>query len=131
MIAISVLHAQVGRIQKEKAAMARTLLNQESSEEDRQAFIDWWDGLEAVPTINRLRRHMEEIREQELLKALSRMGSDFSDRERKVVEALTKGLVNKILHAPTTALRAAQPRLQRVSSMQALERLFSLETPSE
>ena len=111
---------------QELARQAEVLL-----EEDRQAFIDWWDGLEAVPTINRLRRHMEEIREQELLKALSRMGSDFSDRERKVVEALTKGLVNKILHAPTTALRAAQPRLQRVSSMQALERLFSLETPSE
>ena len=111
---------------QELARQAEVLL-----EEDRQAFIDWWDGLEAVPTINRLRRHMEEIREQELLKALSRMGSDFSDRERKVVEALTKGLVNKILHAPTTALRAAQPRPQRVSSMQALERLFSLETPSE
>lgn len=111
---------------QELARQAEVLL-----EEDRQAFIDWWDGLEAVPTINRLRRHMEEIREQELLKALSRMGSDFSDRERKVVEALTKGLVNKILHAPTTALRTAQPRPQRVASMQALERLFSLETPAE
>ena len=111
---------------QELARQAEVLL-----EEDRQAFIDWWDGLEAVPTINRLRRHMEEIREQELLKALSRMGSDFSDRERKVVEALTKGLVNKILHAPTTALRAAQPRPQRVASMQALERLFGLDTPSE
>ena len=74
---------------------------------------------------------MEEIREQELLKALSRMGSDFSDRERKVVEALTKGLLNKILHGPTTALRAPQPRAQRLSTMQALERLFDLQTPSE
>ena len=111
---------------QELARQAEVLLD-----EDRQAFIDWWDGLEAVPTINKLRRHMEEIREQELLKALSRMGSDFSDRERKVVEALTKGLLNKILHGPTTALRAPQPRAQRLSTMQALERLFDLQTPSE
>lgn len=111
---------------QELARQAEVLLD-----EDRQAFIDWWDGLEAVPTINRLRRHMEEIREQELLKALSRMGSDFSDRERKVVEALTKGLVNKILHGPTTALRAPQPRSQRLTTMQSLERLFDLGNPSE
>ena len=111
---------------QELARQAEVLLD-----EDRQAFIDWWDGLEAVPTINKLRRHMEEIREQELLKALSRMGSDFSDRERKVVEALTKGLLNKILHGPTTALRAPQPRAQRLSTMQALERLFDLQNPSE
>ena len=107
---------------QELARQAEVLLDQ-----DRQAFLDWWDGLEAVPTINRLRRHMDEIRQQELLKAFSRMGSDFSDRERKVVEALTKGLVNKILHAPTTALRAAQPRSQRRSAMEALERLFELD----
>ncbi|OUT74211.1 MAG: glutamyl-tRNA reductase [Synechococcus sp. TMED19] len=111
---------------QELARQAEVLLD-----EDRQAFIDWWDGLEAVPTINRLRRHMEEIREQELLKALSRMGSDFSDRERKVVEALTKGLINKILHGPTTALRAPQPRSQRLTTMQSLERLFDLGNPSE
>ena len=87
-------------------------------------FLEWWDGLEAVPTINRMRRHLEELRQQELLKALSRMGSDLSDRERKVIEALTKGIINKVLHGPTTALRAAQPRSQRLHSMEALERLF-------
>ena len=111
---------------QELARQAEVLLDQ-----DRQAFLDWWDGLEAVPTINRLRRHMDEIRQQELLKAFSRMGSDFSDRERKVVEALTKGLVNKILHSPTTALRAPQPRSQRRDSMQALERLFELDQAAE
>jgi glutamyl-tRNA reductase len=95
-------------------------------QEDRQAFLDWWDGLEAVPTINRMRQQFEEIRKQELLKALSRMGSDFSQREKQVVEALTKGLINKILHGPTTALRAPQQRQQRLDSMAAVQRLFDL-----
>jgi len=104
---------------RELAIQAERLLD-----EDRQMFLEWWDGLEAVPTINRMRRHLEELRQQELLKALSRMGSDLSDRERKVIEALTKGIINKVLHGPTTALRAAQPRSQRLHSMEALERLF-------
>ena len=104
---------------RELAIQAEQLLD-----EDRQVFLEWWDGLEAVPTINRMRRHLEELRQQELLKALSRMGSDLSDRERKVIEALTKGIINKVLHGPTTALRAAQPRAQRLHSMEALERLF-------
>jgi glutamyl-tRNA reductase len=111
---------------RELALQAEVLL-----EEDQRAFLEWWDGLEAVPTINRLRRQLEDIREQELLKALSRMGPDFSERERKVVEALSKGIINKVLHGPTTALRAPQPRLQRLQTMDSLERLFELNSQGE
>ena len=113
----------------ERNVAARQQLAQQAEvllQEDRQAFLDWWDGLEAVPTINRMRQQFEEIRKQELLKALSRMGSDFSQREKQVVEALTKGLINKILHGPTTALRAPQQRQQRLDSMAAVQRLFDL-----
>ena len=90
------------------AAEAEGLLEEES-----RLFLEWWDGLEAVPVVNRLRRQLEDIREQELQKALSRMGPDLSARERKVVEALSKGIINKILHTPVTNLRAPQPRPQR------------------
>ena len=101
---------------------AEQLLQQEA-----QQFLEWWDSLEAVPTINRLRSSMEVIRAEELQKALSRMGPDFSARERKVVEALSKGIINKILHTPVTQLRAPQPRQERQQALRAVERLFSLE----
>jgi len=109
---------------REIAAEAEVLLQ----DEGRQ-FLDWWDGLEAVPVVNRLRTQLEEIREQELHKALSRMGPDLSARERKVVEALSKGIINKILHTPMTNLRAPQPRQQRQSAMQVLQDLFDLNDP--
>lgn len=112
---------------REMAAEAEGLLQEES-----RAFLEWWDGLEAVPVVNRLRRQLEDIREQELQKALSRMGPDLSARERKVVEALSKGIINKILHTPVTNLRAPQPRQQRHSAMRVLEDLFELqERPPE
>jgi glutamyl-tRNA reductase len=106
---------------REMAAEAEGLLREES-----RLFLEWWDGLEAVPLVNRLRLHLEEIREQELQKALSRMGPDLSARERKVVEALSKGIINKILHTPVTNLRAPQPRQQRHSAMKVVQELFEL-----
>ncbi|MEN9541660.1 MAG: hypothetical protein RLZZ459_1751, partial [Cyanobacteriota bacterium] len=106
---------------REIAAEAEGLLQ----EEGRQ-FLEWWDGLEAVPVVNRLRTQLEDIREQELQKALSRMGPDLSARERKVVEALSKGIINKILHTPVTNLRAPQPRQQRHIAMKVLQDLFEL-----
>ena len=106
---------------REMAAEAEGLL-----EEEARLFLEWWDGLEAVPVVNRLRRQLEDIREQELQKALSRMGPDLSPRERKVVEALSKGIINKVLHTPMTNLRAPQPRQQRQSAMAVLEQLFEL-----
>jgi len=107
---------------REMAAEAEGLLEEES-----RLFLEWWDGLEAVPVVNRLRRQLEDIREQELQKALSRMGPDLSARERKVVEALSKGIINKILHTPVTNLRAPQPRQQRQSAMRVLQDLFELQ----
>ena len=109
---------------REMAAEAELLLQ----DEGRQ-FLDWWDGLEAVPVVNRLRTQLEDIREQELHKALSRMGPDLSARERKVVEALSKGIINKILHTPVTNLRAPQPGQQRHNAMQVLQDLFELNDP--
>ena len=76
---------------------------------------------------NRLRTQLEAIREQELQKALSRMGPDLSARERKVVEALSKGIINKILHGPVTKLRAPQTRQQRHQAMKVVQDLFDLD----
>ena len=107
---------------REMASEAEALLREEA-----RLFLDWWDGLEAVPLVNRLRTQLEEIREQELQKALSRMGPDLSARERKVVEALSKGIINKVLHAPVTRLRAPQARAQRLAAMKVLQDLFELQ----
>jgi glutamyl-tRNA reductase len=43
-----------------------------------------------------------------------------------VVEALTKGIINKILHTPVTKLRSPQSREERQVSLKIVEKLFSL-----
>ena len=118
------LHEVVSRNQENRQKLALEAEN--LIQEEGRLFLEWWESLEAVPVINSLRSSMESIRNEELQKALSRMGPDFSARERKVVEALSKGIINKILHTPVTKLRAPQPRSERLDSLKNIENLFDL-----
>ena len=122
------LQEVVARNQEARQQVAREA--QGLLDEESRLFLEWWDSLEAVPTINRLRASLEQIRTEELQKALSRMGPDFSARERKVVEALSKGILNKILHTPVTQLRSPQPRAQRQEALRVVERVFQLDGDS-
>jgi glutamyl-tRNA reductase len=97
-------------------------------EEEVEAFDVWWRSLETVPTISCLRDKIETIREQELEKALSRLGSEFAEKHQEVIEALTRGIVNKILHDPMVQLRAQQDIEARRQAMETLRLLFNLET---
>lgn len=96
-------------------------------EEEIDAFDVWWRSLETVSTISSLRNKIETIREQELEKALSRLGSEFGDKHQEVIEALTRGIVNKILHDPMVQLRAQQDVEARRRCMQTLQMLFNLD----
>ena len=97
-------------------------------EEELDAFMDWWRSLDTVFTISSLRSKVESIREQELEKALSRLGEEFgSKKQRDVIEALTRGIVNKILHDPMVQLRAQRDIDARKQAMTTLHTLFDLE----
>jgi len=93
-------------------------------------FDSWWRSLETVPTISKLRQKMEIIREQEMEKALSRLGNDFADKHQDVIESMTRGIINKILHDPMVQLRAQQDIETRRCAMQMLQVLFDLDAPS-
>ena len=97
-------------------------------EEEVENYIQWWQSLETVPTISSLRSKVESIREQELEKALSRLGAEFEEKHQEVIETLTRGIVNKILHDPMVQLRAQQDIEARRVCLQSLQMLFNLET---
>ncbi len=100
-------------------------------EEEVLAFESWWKSLETVPTISCLRDKMEAIRAQELEKALSRLGSEFAERHQEVIEALTRGIINKILHDPMVQLRAQQDMEARRKAMESLQTLFNLDVTQQ
>src|SRR5207245_567746 len=88
-------------VQENRRARQREVLAAEELvwQEVRQ-FQQWLAARDAVPTIVALRQRAETIRLQELDKALAKLGP-LDDRQRRTLEALTSGIVNKLLHAPT------------------------------
>jgi glutamyl-tRNA reductase len=96
-------------------------------EEEMDTFDNWLRSLDAIATISSLRDKVEIIRTQELEKALSRLGSEFGGKQQAVIEALTKGIVNKILHDPMVQLRSQRDVEARKQAMESLVMLFNLE----
>ncbi|MFM9159905.1 MAG: glutamyl-tRNA reductase, partial [Dolichospermum sp.] len=114
--------AQNYESRRQMAQEAQKILDEEVG-----AFEVWWRSLETVSTISSLRNKVETIREQELEKALSRLGSEFGEKHQEIIEALTRGIVNKILHDPMVQLRAQEDVETRRRCMQTLQMLFNLD----
>lgn len=74
-------------------------------------FMQWWNSLDVIPTIRALRQQAEDTRRRELAYALDKLQGLSSD-EIDVVEALTRSIVNKLLHDPTTALKKGADKSQ-------------------
>jgi len=72
--------------------------------EEASRFMHVWNSLVAVPVVRRLRQRAEEIRQAEVERALRQM-PELSAREREIIEAMTKAMVNKTLHPTLVQLR--------------------------
>jgi glutamyl-tRNA reductase len=63
-------------------------------------------SLNVAPEIVRFQQSAEQLRQGELRRLASRLQS-LSPEQQAAVEALTRGLVNKFLHQPVQAIKAA------------------------
>jgi glutamyl-tRNA reductase len=97
--------------------------------EEQQRFEGWFAALRAVPTIKHLRAQVEAIRLRELERALPRLALD--DGAREGVEALTRAIVNKILHAPLSRLRREAEREEGMAYLEIARLLFGLDDDPE
>jgi len=92
-------------------------------------FLRWLDAQQVTPTIVSLRSKYEEVRKAEVAKALSMLGTD-DPKTRKVVEALSASLLNKMLHAPISAMKKETDGRSPMKMISAVRDIFGLqETP--
>ena len=123
--------AEINKAKREAAGLeAEALLL-----EEQRNFEAWRDSLETVPTIKRLRQKAENIRSAELDKAMTKLGDGLTNKQKKAVEELSRGIINKILHGPMAALRSdgSDPTAVALTlvNMHALERMFDLRNVEE
>jgi glutamyl-tRNA reductase len=85
---------------------------------------------EVAPLVARLRNRGEEVRERELERYEGKLaGLDAAQRE--AVEALTRGIVNKLLHEPTVRVKDTAGTDRGERNADALVELFDLDEPAE
>lgn len=94
-------------------------------DEERDRFLDSVTAREVAPIITALRQRAEALRAAELERQRGRL-EDLDPRQREVVEAVTRGVLAKLLHDPTVHLKdaAGTPKGERLSD--ALRELFDL-----
>jgi glutamyl-tRNA reductase len=101
-------------------ADARRLVDEEA---DR--FLAWTRASEVEPTIRALRQAAEDVRTSELDRLSGKLAS-LDDRQRDAVEALTRGIVNTLLHTPTVRLKELADRGGAELHADAVRELFEL-----
>jgi glutamyl-tRNA reductase len=84
--------------------------------------------LEVVPTIVSLREKLEAIRRGELDRALGRLPS-ADEETRRVMEALSQAIVNKVLHTPTVKLRDSSRAGHGARFVELVSEIFGLSGP--
>jgi len=72
-------------------------------EEELENFWEWYNSLQAAPTIKDLRDFFEDIRNEEVEKNKNK----FATEDQEKLDIVTKRIINKILHHPTIELRKA------------------------
>lgn len=82
-------------------------------------LANWLRFRAASPDIAELRTYAESIRTAELRRSAARL-RDLTPEQIAAVEALTSGIVNKLMHGPTVALRDASRGPSRTSILRVL-----------
>lgn len=83
-------------------------------------------SLHVVPTIVSLQDHFETIRQAELDRVRGRLGQ-LSAEQEEAVEALSHGIVNKILHTPITRLKSAATDPEITTLLESFRKIFNLQ----
>jgi glutamyl-tRNA reductase len=99
----------------------RALIAQETA-----AYLGGQREARLAPTIRSLRARAEQVRQQELAKVSPRLAG-LDERQRAAVEAVTRGLVNKLLHDPMVRGKTLAARPDGDLYVAALRELYGLD----
>lgn len=109
----------IGERQREVASVQQLVAD------ELERFVSVSTAREVAPLIASLRARAEEVRRRELARLAPKL-EGLSEREQEAVEALTKGILAKLLHQPTLELKDAAGTARGERLADALRDLFDL-----
>lgn len=114
-----------GTLERRRSEVARA---EKLIEEGTEEFRAWYRSRAVVPLIRSLRERAESVRRQEVERALGRLGP-LTPAQREAVETLTRQLLAKVLHEPTTRIREAVAQDGGGQVVEAARFLFGIDGP--
>ncbi|MDY6912203.1 MAG: glutamyl-tRNA reductase [Chloroflexota bacterium] len=87
-------------------------------------LLEWWQTLEVKPTISTLMQRAEDVRQRQLKTTLKKL-PELTPEQQESLDAMTRSIVNKILHTPVQYLRKNGHRNDEV--VRVLRELFALD----
>jgi glutamyl-tRNA reductase len=88
-------------------------------------FASRMKSLEVVPTILSLQEYCETIRQAEIDRIRGRLGLISPDQEA-AIEAMTRAIINKLLHTPITTLKSSAAHPEAATIHEMIRRIFNL-----
>lgn len=106
---------------RQEAIRAESIIAQEVTK-----FMDWSRSLYSAPTIVAFREKLEEIRTGELSRLNGKL-SKLSPEDRQTVDMITRSIINKIAHDPTSFLKKMGSRSKGSVYLDVAQRMFKLD----
>jgi glutamyl-tRNA reductase len=94
-------------------------------EAEVERFAARMKSLAVVPTILSLQEQCETIRQAEMDRIRGKLGKLTPDQEA-AIEAMTRGIVNKMLHTPITTLKSSAAEPEASTIHEIIRRIFNL-----
>jgi glutamyl-tRNA reductase len=107
---------------KKDASAATEIISFEAAE-----FQRWFKTLTVVPVIEALRKKADQIRGNETGRCLDGKLCNLSEKEKQVVDNLTKSIVNAILKEPIIRIKDKAVEEEAALHVEALLHLFDLQ----
>jgi glutamyl-tRNA reductase len=95
-------------------------------EEETARFMTDLHHRATGPTIKRLKNLADNMKQEELVRLLNKLGPAFDEKTRTEIERSFDRLINKLLHPPLESLRDEAARGQPHGLLSALKQLFRL-----
>lgn len=111
-------------LEKRRKAVGKVQMIIQESQAD---FMNWSQEMEVSPTIQKLKKALEDIRKEELARYMGKL----SDKEAQLLDQATKAMIQKVIKLPVLNLKAACKRGEAETLMDVLHDLFNLEREAE
>ncbi len=116
-----VVESNVGE-RKKKAEHAERIITEEV-----ERMIQRLKAREVAPTIGSLQEQLEQIRQGEIERVRGKFGA-LTPQQEEALEALTRGIVNKVAHGPISELRRHAGEPSGIHIIDAIRKVFRLDT---